>query len=391
MFLDEVRVASRLRHPNVAEVLDVVEHGERLLMIMELVDGISCSELVARVRKGSPLPIGIVLAIVAGTARGLHAAHELAGDDGVSLGLVHRDVSPSNILVTRHGVPKLIDFGVARTRDRVSPNTTSGIKGKIGYMAPEQAASLPVDRTADVWGLGATMYTLLSGHPPLVSSDDNVVSVLTSLLMRAPPKPLPPEVPAEVAAIAMRGLAYDPAARFATAAAFAAACEEAAKRFDDADLASFVSTLDRDAPVEEPPTEQEPLARSVTRATEIDRATELDPTPGAPVAPRRTARRTVAVALTLAIAGALAIGVVAWRKLTPVPTEAAPPPLREVVTSAPPPAPTEAPTVASTPSASATPSPKPTPPSRITGRAGKPRATAPSASAPSWKGVDDGF
>jgi len=156
MFLDESRIASRIEHENVAKILDLGEESDVLYLVMEWVDGDALSRIERIVtKKEETLPVAICAKLIADICGGLHVAHELRGPDGVELGVVHRDVSPQNILVTTGGVAKLIDFGIAKARDRASGDTSEGLlKGKIEYMAPEQALGQRVDRRADVWGAG---------------------------------------------------------------------------------------------------------------------------------------------------------------------------------------------------------------------------------------------
>src|SRR5713101_494176 len=141
MFLDEARIASGIQHPNVAQILDLGEQDDVLYIIMEWVDG----ESLAKIRKlaskrGTPVPLGFALRIMADACAGLHAAHQLRDVRGKSLGVVHRDVSPQNILISAAGSVRVIDFGIAKATSRSAGETKSGIiKGKIHYMAPEQA------------------------------------------------------------------------------------------------------------------------------------------------------------------------------------------------------------------------------------------------------------
>ncbi len=157
---------------------------------------------------------------------GLHAAHELQGADGDSLGVVHRDVSPQNVLVNTRGVAKLIDFGIAKARDRIAGDTNSEtLKGKVQYMAPEQALGRPIDRRADVWAVGAVLFHLLSGKPPFET--ENEIQTLFVLSSGRPAPPLRGDVHPAVAAVVRRALSHAPAARYATALEMQHALEEA--------------------------------------------------------------------------------------------------------------------------------------------------------------------
>jgi serine/threonine-protein kinase len=227
MFLDEARIASGIEHTHVAQIFDLGDEHGVLYIAMEWVDGDALTKLQRALdKKGESIAPGVLLRIVADTCGGLHAAHELHGKDGKNLGVVHRDVSPQNILVSTRGVAKLIDFGIAKARDRSSGETTTGtLKGKVQYMAPEQALGQPIDRRADVWAVGAILYHLLVGKPPFDAG-----SQLATLHMLATSKscpPVPDKVPPAVAEIIRRALTFDRDQRFATAAELQAAIEAA--------------------------------------------------------------------------------------------------------------------------------------------------------------------
>ena len=217
MFLDEARIASGIEHPNVAQILDLGEEREVLYLAMEWVDGDSLSKLFRAAEKTNQrLPVGIVCRILSDTCAGLHAAHELRDKNGELLNVVHRDVSPQNILVSTKGQAKLIDFGIAKARDRVAGDTNTGLlKGKILYMAPEQALGKPVDRRADVWAIGTVLYHMLAGVPPF--EGENQLATLHLLSQDTKPPPLPAHVPAPVAAVVMQALTKNAERRIATA------------------------------------------------------------------------------------------------------------------------------------------------------------------------------
>jgi eukaryotic-like serine/threonine-protein kinase len=244
MFLDEARVASRIEHFNVARILDLGEEHDVLYLVMEYVDGDSLSKLRRACRDHEVvMPIGIMLRILADACSGLHEAHELRGEDGKLLEVVHRDVSPHNILVSTKGVAKVIDFGIAKARDRLAGETNAGVlKGKIQYMAPEQALGRVVDRRADLWALGASLYHLITGKPPFDA--ENTLGTLHLLTSGRPPMPLPPTVHPSIAAIARKALTNPPEKRFQTAAemrdAMEAAMIDARVPATSADVGAFV-------------------------------------------------------------------------------------------------------------------------------------------------------
>ncbi len=244
MFLDEARVASRIEHFNVARILDLGEEHDVLYLVMEYVDGDSLSKLRRACRDHKVvMPIGIMMRILADACSGLHEAHELKGEDGKLLEVVHRDVSPHNILVSTKGVAKVIDFGIAKARDRLAGETNAGVlKGKIQYMAPEQALGRTVDRRADIWAIGASLYHLVTGKPAFDA--ENTLGTLHLLTSGRPPMPLPPTVHPSIAAIARKALTNPPEKRFQTAAemrdAMEAAMIDARVPATSADVAAFV-------------------------------------------------------------------------------------------------------------------------------------------------------
>jgi serine/threonine-protein kinase len=165
MFLDEARIAGLLRHPNVVSVLDVGEDGDGPFLVMDYIDGLSLGNLLAVASaQRERLPVQVCLQIARDVARGLHCAHELCGLDGQPLGLVHRDVSPMNVLVGYDGTVRITDFGVAKALGQSVLTGTGVLKGKISYMSPEQLRFDEIDRRADLFGLGTTLYEMLAGE-----------------------------------------------------------------------------------------------------------------------------------------------------------------------------------------------------------------------------------
>jgi serine/threonine protein kinase len=161
MFLQEARLAARLIHPNIVQTNEVGSEGRRHYMVMEYLDGRSLQEVGRRVQS---LPVGAHLRVIAETLRGLHYANELRDFDGEPLGIVHRDVSPHNVMVTYHGQAKLLDFGIARALDSSLETAAGTIKGRIAYMAPEQARGGKVDRRADIYSVGVMIWEAAAGR-----------------------------------------------------------------------------------------------------------------------------------------------------------------------------------------------------------------------------------
>jgi eukaryotic-like serine/threonine-protein kinase len=245
MFLDEAHIAAGIEHVNVAQILDLGEEHDVLYLVMEFVDGDSMSKLLrATDKKGIKIPPGIVLRLLADACAGLHAAHELRGRDGTPLGVVHRDVSPQNILVTNEGFAKVIDFGIAKARDRVAGDTGAGLlKGKVHYMPPEQAVGKIVDRRADVWAIGAIAYHLLSGKTAFDAP--NQLATLHLLTSGKPPLPLPSTVHPSIAHVVRAAMSFDKEKRIPTCAALKKALEEAMSEADlvttTDDVAAFLA------------------------------------------------------------------------------------------------------------------------------------------------------
>jgi len=163
MLLDEARFASRIRQPNVVPILDVVEAERDLYVVMEYVHGLPLAGALERAGD-APMPVEIAVAIAEAVLLGLQAAHEARAEDGTPLGIVHRDVSPQNILIGADGVPRLIDFGIAKAATRLQVTDPGVIKGKAGYMAPEQLLSEPVSRHADVFSASVVLWEMLAGR-----------------------------------------------------------------------------------------------------------------------------------------------------------------------------------------------------------------------------------
>ena len=164
MFLDEAKLAARLLHPNIVQTNEVGFDGKHYFLEMEYLEGQAYDALVRRVTaKGVRIPLHEALWILSQTLAGLHHAHELTDADGNPLRVVHRDVSPHNVLVTYEGQVKVLDFGIAKAADSQGETTTGAIKGKATYMSPEQAARKPADRRADIFATGVMMWEALAG------------------------------------------------------------------------------------------------------------------------------------------------------------------------------------------------------------------------------------
>ncbi len=219
MFVDEARLLARLHHPNIAEVYDIGQQGDEIFIALEFVDGVDLRDLL-RATPG-PLPVGEAVAVVVAVAEGLAHAHSLGDEAGRNLGIVHRDVSPSNVIVARDGRVKLIDFGVAKWTAQRSETRHGTLKGKVHYMSPEQCRSAPLDRRSDVFALGVLLYELTTGQRPFEGeSDYDVIGAIVAGRVVLPSTRLPAYDP-RLEKLVMHALANDPEARVTDASLFA--------------------------------------------------------------------------------------------------------------------------------------------------------------------------
>ncbi|WP_241758954.1 serine/threonine-protein kinase [Pyxidicoccus parkwayensis] len=226
MFLDEARVAGRLNHPNVVSVFEVGEWQGTFYIAMEYIEGENLGRLArAASRGGTPLPPAVCVEIIRDAALGLDHAHHATDAQGVPLELVHRDISPQNIMVRLDGVTKVVDFGVAKASNRSTRTRTGILKGKLRYMSPEQVRNTSLDGRSDQYALGVVLWELLT-HRPLVESENPAEAMRRIALTPVPrPSSLVPEVPPSLEAIVMRMLAKAREQRFARCADVARALQ----------------------------------------------------------------------------------------------------------------------------------------------------------------------
>lgn len=216
-FFDEARLAAMLTHPNVAQIFELGEHHGIFYIAMELVRGQDLQalrkEAVAR-EKGLPFPI--LARIICGVCEGLHYAHELNGEDGALLNLVHRDVSPENILVSYDGVVKIVDFGIAKASINQVTTKAGLFKGKLQYAAPQRLLNIPIDRRDDIYSLGAVMYKTATGHVPIsADSDGAMIKAILDGEFQSP-REIEPDVPEELETIILKAMEWDPEDRYQT-------------------------------------------------------------------------------------------------------------------------------------------------------------------------------
>ncbi len=261
MFIDEARLTSRICHPNVVPTLDVVTDGGELLLVMEYVHGETLHQLLrAMRRRDERIPLRVALAVICGMLHGLHAAHEATAETGDPLCIVHRDVSPQNVMVGVDGVARVLDFGIARASVRLESTREGVVKGKIAYMAPEQLGGGPVDRRADVYGASVILWEMLTGRRLFVRDDG--ASVMVDKLLRGtiePPSRHATGIPKLLDAIVLNGLSRNPEHRFPTAREMALALEKVGELARSSEVSEWVQLL---AP--------EALAQRSLRLKELD-------------------------------------------------------------------------------------------------------------------------
>ncbi len=227
MLYHEATLASQLHHPNIVETLELGDNDGSLYLVMELVHGESLGFILREALSKGGIPLNVAVSLIGQVCRGLDAAHELRDEFGQRVGLVHRDISPPNVLVTYTGTVKIVDFGVATTAS--SETCGSGeIKGKISYLAPEQLRGEEVDARVDVFATGILLYLMTVGrHPFRASGEAGTISRILSDLPAALPSSLIEDYPAELEAVLMRALEKRRERRFPSAAAFLDALEQA--------------------------------------------------------------------------------------------------------------------------------------------------------------------
>jgi serine/threonine-protein kinase len=243
MFIDEARLTARVRHPNVVPMLDVVVDNGEIFVILEYVHGEPIHRLTRMVVTAPRIPLRIVSGIVFGALLGLHAAHDARNERGEPLHIVHRDVSPQNILVGPDGVPRVIDFGVAKAFGRVRTTAQREVKGKLAYLAPEQLTGAPVDQRTDVYSASIVLWELITGGR-LFHADEPAAILQKAMHAKVdPPSVHTGEANPQLDGIVMRGLSRDPAQRWPTARAMALALEECVPPASAPHIGSWVARV----------------------------------------------------------------------------------------------------------------------------------------------------
>jgi TonB family protein len=282
MFIDEAKLAAQLNHPNIAHIYDLGKLGEHYYIAMEYVEGQNLRAILNAARdKAMPLPVGLGLLVGARLASALDYAHRKRDFDQRELGLVHRDVSPQNVLISFEGDIKLCDFGIAKAVDNASRTQMGALKGKLQYMSPEQAWGRPVDPRSDIFSLGSLLFEMLTGRR--LFTGDNEISVLEAVreCHVDPPRELNPDVSPEADAIVLQALAKDPADRYQNAGELQHDLEQvlyARKPTPGpADLAAYLERL-RNAPAA-PAAAERPAERTAGGGSRPSAAAPFTPAP----------------------------------------------------------------------------------------------------------------
>jgi len=394
MFTDEARLAGRIHHPNVVGTVDVVAIDRELLLVMEYVQGESLARLVRACHNaGSVIPPAIVSSILCGVLQGLHAAHEAKTERGEPLGIVHRDVSPQNIIVGADGIARVVDFGVAKAAWRVQTSREGSIKGKISYMSPEQLLGHEVDRRTDIFVVSTVLWEALTGRR--LFECDAPGEVLYRLLYSEieAPASIVPSLSKVVDELVMRGLSREPEKRFSTAREMAAALEKALPPASVGEVAEWLATIAHEVLAERSKrvAEIESSSLVVVRPASLPAAAEVKTRGRAatletlvaesPVMHpgRRRIGGLVALAVLLGLLGLL--GIVEWRRAARVPDATAASLLAPAPSATTSPPPIVEPAESSAPSAATT-----TTTTTATGPSGRGGAVPSSAAAPAATG-----
>jgi serine/threonine-protein kinase len=286
MFLDEARLAARVRHPNVVSTLDVVAIEGELFLVMEYVQGESLKNLERRAaEQESLIPPPVVATIVVGMLYGLHAAHEATSERGEPLGIVHRDVSPQNVLIGVDGVPRVFDFGVAKATGRAQTTREGQLKGKLAYMSPEQMMGRNVARSSDIFAASTVLWEALTGKRLFKGdSEGEIVKKVLDAEVEAPSK-LVAGLPAQLDELVLRGLARNPGDRFATAREMGRALEKCMPLAPTSEVGEYVEAMAATT-----------LAQRAARMAEIESSSTSRPSrSGLPAAPTSSTSSIVAM------------------------------------------------------------------------------------------------
>jgi eukaryotic-like serine/threonine-protein kinase len=328
MFIDEARIGSLIKHPNVVEIYELGQIGTDLFMVMEYLAGESVSGLLRRHElRNARLDIALGAFVIAEACAGLHAAHDLRDDAGNPLGVIHRDISPSNLFITYTGEVKLLDFGIATAHDRISRTATGQVKGKFAYMSPEQCLGIPLDQHSDLWSLGVVLYELTTQRR--LFKRPNELLVLKAVTEDPIPRPRRelPDYPERLERIVMKALNREPTRRYRSALELReellAAMHELGFTGDPrSELARVMSELFPERIVEKRALLSHLRAGTdfeTLPAAEVDENVELAQMPESSARATSPRKSRASLVVALAVLLVAAAGAAAW-KLSPQPT-----------------------------------------------------------------------
>jgi len=268
MFLDEAKLAARLSHPGIAQIIDFGRENDTFFLALEYVAGQNLKQVLeARMARGRPVPLPVAARLVSLVAQALDYAHHAIDEKGQPLDLIHRDVSPQNVMVAANGEVKLIDFGIAKAKTDSHRTVAGTLKGKYAYMSPEQLRTSKIDQRTDIYALGLVLYELITGHPA-VPPNENMNALLMAAAQRkyAPIDQYRPETPLPLRRVLDKALALEPKDRFQKARDMSSALEEylsnAGIKVRSSDLAALV--------VDQAAITTDPIARSAPPVASID-------------------------------------------------------------------------------------------------------------------------
>jgi eukaryotic-like serine/threonine-protein kinase len=335
LFIDEARVASRIRHSNVVATLDVIEATDELALVMEYIHGDSLSRLCASARaRGERVPLRIATAIAIDILHGLHAAHEATDERGFPLEVVHRDISPQNVLIGADGIARIVDFGVAKAAGALHTTRDGEVVGKYPYMAPEQITGGKVTRRTDIYSASIVIWELLTGTGLFRGESEGEIIRKAIHAVVVAPSAISPWVPSDIDQLVLRGLDRNPARRYATALAMSADLERLSPAVRRSEIAAWVERLAGDtlasraiviAQIEqieqieaesvasfEPPTETYEISHFDVDVSLSDEELPVDDELDTSIAPNRDSHSRWWIAPTLGLALVATVASSAW-------------------------------------------------------------------------------
>jgi serine/threonine protein kinase len=301
MMLDEARLAASISHPNVASVIDVVQQDDELFLVLDYIQGDTLARLIRRAPAGQPLPLRVVASVVSGLLHGLHAAHTARDEYDELLELVHRDISPQNVMVGVDGLSRVLDFGIAKALNTTSNTSKGDLKGKLSYMAPEQLRAEPATQASDLYAAGVVLWEALTGRRLFEYASEREALARPRDFVPEGPSKLVPGLPEALDAVVLRALSPDPAERYASARDMALALEAVVEPARASEVGAWVEQLLQRPPQRSSrvPPAAAPTPSLAERASEATVDDEPEPTKVERTASTRVGRRPQGKRLTV--------------------------------------------------------------------------------------------